>query len=50
VLPQFIDDIKRLEIVLDEDFSNWRAPRDRSGGMVGARRPGQAQAKNGFRR
>jgi Sulfotransferase family len=49
LLPHFTDDIKLLETVLNEDFSDWRAPRDRSGGMVGARPPGQAQAKNGFR-
>ena len=31
-------------------FSDWLAPRDRSGSMVGARMPGQAQAKNGLSR
>jgi Sulfotransferase family len=50
ILPKFTADIKLLETVLDEDFSDWLAPRDRSGNMVGARPPGQAQAKNGFRR
>jgi hypothetical protein len=50
VLPKFIADIKVLEAVLGEDFSDWTAPRDRSGSMVGARQTGQAQAKNGFRR
>jgi hypothetical protein len=50
ILPKFTADIKLLETVLGEDFSDWRAPRDRSGSMVGARPPGQAQAKNGFRR
>jgi hypothetical protein len=50
ILPKFTADIKLLESVLDEDFSDWTAPRDRSGNMVGARQVGQAQAKNGFRR
>jgi Sulfotransferase family len=50
ILPRFTADIKLLETVLDEDFSDWTAPRDRSGNMVGARQAGQAQAKNGVRR
>ena len=50
VLPRFTADIRLLETVLEEDFSDWTAPRDRSGNMVGARQPGQGQAKNGFRR
>jgi hypothetical protein len=50
ILPTFTADITLLESVLDEDFSDWVAPRDRSGNMVGARRLGQGQAKNGFRR
>ena len=50
ILPKFTADIKLLESVLDEDFSDWTAPRDRSGNMVGARQVGHAQAKNGFRR
>jgi hypothetical protein len=50
ILPKFTADIKLLETVLGEDFSDWVAPRDRSGNMIGARPPGQAQAKNGFRR
>ena len=37
-----------LETVLGEDFSDWLAPRDRSGGLVGARPVGKGQAKNGF--
>lgn len=47
LLPKFEDDIKLLEKVLSEDFGDWLAPRPRSGSMVGARPPGQAQAKNG---
>lgn len=50
LLPRFADDIRLLETVLGEDFGDWLAPRDRSGGMVGARPAGQAQAKNGVRR
>jgi Sulfotransferase family len=49
ILPKFTADIKLLETVLGEDFSDWTAPRDRSGNMVGARQADQAQAKNGFR-
>jgi hypothetical protein len=48
LLPAFADDVKLLETVLGEDFSDWLAPRDRSGGLVGARPVGKSQAKNGF--
>jgi hypothetical protein len=47
LLPIFADDIQLLQEVLGEDFSDWLAPRDRSGNMIGARRPGQSQARNG---
>jgi hypothetical protein len=47
LLPAFEQDIRLLEQVLGEDFSDWLAPRGRSGNMVGARLPGQAQARNG---
>jgi Sulfotransferase family len=47
LLPVFEQDIRLLEQVLSEDFSDWLAPRDRSGNMVGARLPGQGQARNG---
>jgi hypothetical protein len=50
IVPKFTADIKLLETVLGEDFSDWTAPRDRSGNMVGARQAGRAQAKNGSRR
>ena len=50
LLPRFEDDIKLLEKVLGEDFGDWLSPRERSGGMVGARPAGQGQAKNGRRR
>lgn len=47
LLPRFEDDIRLLENVLGEDFSDWLGPRERSGGLVGARPAGQGQAKNG---
>jgi Sulfotransferase family len=47
LIPRFEEDLKLLESVLDEDFSDWRLPRDRSGGMVGSRPVGQSQARNG---
>jgi len=47
LIPVFEADVRLLEQVLGEDFSDWLAPRDRSGNMVGARLPGQAQARNG---
>jgi Sulfotransferase family len=47
ILPRFEPDIRLLERVLGEDFGDWLAPRQRSGGMVGARPTGQAQARNG---
>jgi hypothetical protein len=50
LLPRFEDDVNLLGTLLGEDFSDWLAPRDRSGNMVGSRPAGQAQAKNGFRR
>jgi Sulfotransferase family len=50
LLPRFDDDVRLLGALLGEDFTDWLAPRDRSGNMVGARQAGQGQAKNGFRR
>jgi Sulfotransferase family len=47
LIPRFESDLKLLENVLGEDFSDWRLPRDRSGGMVGSRPAGQSQARNG---
>jgi Sulfotransferase family len=47
VLPKFSGDIRRLEQVTGDDFSFWLRPRERSGGMVGSRPPGQRQARNG---
>jgi hypothetical protein len=47
LIPRFEADIKRLEEVLGESFRDWIMPRERSGGMVGGRPPGQGQARNG---
>ena len=47
LLPRFESDIELLERVLGEDFRDWVRPRERSGGMVGARPAGQGQARNG---
>jgi hypothetical protein len=47
LIPRFETDLDLLERVLGEDFSDWRLPRDRSGGLVGARPMGQSQARNG---
>ncbi|HXO24787.1 MAG TPA: sulfotransferase [Streptosporangiaceae bacterium] len=47
LLPRFEPDIALLERVLGEDFGDWVRPRERSGGMVGARPAGQGQARNG---
>ena len=47
LLPGYETDIKLLGNILGEDFTDWLLPRDRSGGMVGARPTGQSQARNG---
>ena len=47
LIPRFESDIKLLENVLGESFQDWIMPRERSGGMVGARPAGQGQARNG---
>ena len=47
LISRFEPDILLLERVLGEDFGDWVRPRERSGGMVGARPAGQSQAKNG---
>ncbi|MBO3748489.1 sulfotransferase [Streptosporangiaceae bacterium NEAU-GS5] len=47
LLAHFTDDIALLQRVTGEDFSDWLRPRERSGGMVGARPRGQRQARNG---
>jgi Sulfotransferase family len=47
VLPYFEDDIRLLERITEAYFGDWLRPRDRSGGLVGARPAGQEQARNG---
>jgi Sulfotransferase domain len=47
LLPRFEADIRLLESLTGEDFSDWLAPRGDSGGLVGARPAGQLQARNG---
>jgi hypothetical protein len=47
LIPSFETDIKLLETVTGEDFSDWLGPRGDSGGLVGARPSGQRQARNG---
>ena len=47
LIPRFEADIRLLEHILGEDLSEWRLPRERSGGLVGARPAGQWQARNG---
>jgi hypothetical protein len=47
VLPYFEDDIRLLERITDAYFGDWQQPRERSGGLVGARPAGQQQARNG---
>jgi hypothetical protein len=47
VLPYFENDIRLVEKVTEADFGDWLQPRQRSGGLVGSRPPGQSQARNG---
>ncbi|MEV4063296.1 sulfotransferase family protein [Nonomuraea dietziae] len=47
LIPYFAADVELLQQVTGEDFSDWLRPRDRSGGLVGARPPGQRQSRNG---
>jgi hypothetical protein len=47
LIPCFETDIRLLESVTGEDFSDWLGPRGDSGGLVGARPSGQRQARNG---
>ncbi len=47
LLPVFEADIRLLESLTGEDFSDWLAPRGDSGGLVGSRPAGQWQARNG---
>ncbi|MFI6480596.1 sulfotransferase family protein [Nonomuraea sp. NPDC050663] len=47
LIPYFAADIEVLQEVTGEEFGDWVRPRPRSGGLVGARPPGQRQARNG---
>ena len=47
LLPVFEADIRILESLTGDDFSDWLAPRGDSGGLVGSRPAGQRQARNG---
>jgi hypothetical protein len=47
VLPYFEDDIRLLERTTEAYFGDWLQPRERAGGLVGARPAGQRQARNG---
>jgi hypothetical protein len=50
LLPYFEDDIRQLERMTGAYFGDWLRPRERSGGLVGARPAGQSQARNGLPR
>jgi Sulfotransferase domain len=47
LIPRFEADIRLLEVITGQDFSDWLLPRGDSGGLVGARPAGQRQARNG---
>ena len=47
LIPYFEADIRLLGELTGEYFGNWTAPREDAGGLVGARPPGQWQARNG---
>jgi hypothetical protein len=47
LIPKFEADIRLLEDITGEDFSNWLQPRGDTGGLVGTRPTGQRQARNG---
>jgi hypothetical protein len=47
LIPLFEADIQLLESVTGAAFGDWLQPRGDSGGLVGARPPGQRQARNG---
>jgi hypothetical protein len=50
LIPRFETDIRLLESVTSEDFSDWLGPRGDTGGLVGARPSEQRQARNGLPR
>ncbi len=47
LIPFFEPDVRLLEDLTGDDFSDWLQPREDSGGLVGARPAGQRQARNG---
>ncbi|MEU0567368.1 sulfotransferase [Nonomuraea sp. NPDC005983] len=47
LIPYFAADVELLQKVTGDDYSDWLRPRERSGGLIGARPPGQRQARNG---
>jgi Sulfotransferase family len=47
LIPKFEADIRLLEDITGEDYSDWLQPRGDSGGLVGNRPAGQRQARNG---
>jgi len=47
LIPRFEADVRLLEALTGQDFSDWLMPRGDSGGLVGARPSGQRQARNG---
>ncbi|MEV6986794.1 sulfotransferase [Sphaerisporangium sp. NPDC051017] len=47
LIPRFERDVALLRQVTGEDFGDWLGPRDRTGGLMGDRPPGQRQARNG---
>ncbi|MEV0199542.1 sulfotransferase [Nonomuraea sp. NPDC050691] len=47
LIPYFVEDVELLQRVTGADFSDWLQPRERSGGLVGVRPPGQRQSRNG---
>jgi hypothetical protein len=47
LIPYFEADVRLLEDLTGEHFSNWLLPREDSGGLVGTRPVGQRQARNG---
>jgi Sulfotransferase family len=47
LIPFFEADVRLLEELTGDDFSEWLRPRPASGGLVGSRPAGQRQARNG---
>jgi Sulfotransferase family len=47
LIPFFEADVRLLEDLTGDGFSDWLLPREASGGLVGARPAGQWQARNG---